>query len=113
MRVDIYWNLHKNVWSIRHKGRVIQHATHALVQDATFVVQEGGRQRVLREMKKNVHAFVRGTLVWSTDSTEDRLHPGQAVSYNPYKGPSFFRKDTGEDIKEAKFAYLGEKTVLV
>ena len=60
MKVEIYYNLHKNVFSVRHKGRVIQHTSMAVIKDAEYVVRPAGRAKVLREGKKNVHAFVRG-----------------------------------------------------
>jgi hypothetical protein len=116
MKVEIYWNLHKNVWSIRHKGKVVQHANRAVVKNAKFVVQEGGRQRVLRECRKNAHAFVRGELVWTDKDPRPMLFTtseDEAVSYNPYKGPSFFMKTTGEDIVDAPIVLLGEKMLYV
>jgi hypothetical protein len=65
MRVEIYRNLHKNTFSIRSvkTGRVIGHADVVEVKNAQFVVRQAGRERVLKESRKNVHAFVRGELV--------------------------------------------------
>ena len=62
MNVEIYFNLHKRVFSVRHKGRVIEHVESAIIRRPKFVVQAAGRAKVLREKKKNVHAFVRGEL---------------------------------------------------
>jgi len=64
MRVEVYWNLSRNCWSIRDvaTGRIHAHADKVSVRGAQFVVQPAGRARVLRERKKNVHAFVRGEL---------------------------------------------------
>lgn len=45
-----------------------------------------GRQRVLKKRRKNVHAYVRGTLV---DVTTPRYVDVKPISYNPYKGPNF------------------------
>ena len=61
MKIEVYWNLHKEMFSVRHKGKVIAHVACINVKDAKFVVQKAGRERVLREKKKNVHAFIRGT----------------------------------------------------
>lgn len=68
MRVFIYWNLHRACWSIKaldgaSKGLVVAHAVHWQVEGVRFKVSEAGRQRVLREKRKNVHAGVVGTLV--------------------------------------------------
>jgi hypothetical protein len=67
MRVEAYYNLKTKTPSVRalegnDKGRVISHPTLVAIRDASFVVQEDGRQRVIREKQKNVHAFVRGQL---------------------------------------------------
>lgn len=68
MRVFVYFNLHKKCWSIRamegnQKGRVIAHAQAVELANCTFKVSEAGRQRVLREKRKNVHAGVVGDII--------------------------------------------------
>ena len=51
MEVDVYRNLHKNVWSVRNRatGRVRQYADKFVVRNAKFVVQPAGMAKVLRE----------------------------------------------------------------
>ena len=66
MKVKVYYNLHKNCYSIvslekENYGKVIKHENCVPLFDAQFKVSEKGRQRVLREQKKNVHAYVVGT----------------------------------------------------
>jgi hypothetical protein len=92
-----------------HQGRVVLHAHDVLVNDAILVVQEAGRQRVIREKRKNVHAFVRGTLIGYVPMGKHEgvgyLGTGKdkvQVSYNPFAGPSFTRKDTGEPVHSAE-----------
>ena len=53
MKVDVYFNLHKKLLSVRHKGRVIHHSNYVKIINPTFVVSEAGRQRVIREKRKN------------------------------------------------------------
>lgn len=99
MKVFIYFNLHKKCFSIKalegpNKGRVIAHRSKALVFDATFKVSEAGRQRVLREQRKNVHAGVVGEWIGAEDgndaATIDMIATnGSAITYNPYKHDSF------------------------
>ena len=65
MQVEIYRNLHKKCFSIRHNGKVIDYLyddqeLHLI--DVKFRVQPAGRERVRRENKKNVHAYVKGTI---------------------------------------------------
>jgi hypothetical protein len=88
-KVQVYRNLHKGCYSVRCKksGRVIYHTDKIYLQDVEFKVSESGRQRVLREKRKNVHAFVEG--VWLpmlpvTVSTTERIR------YNPYKYGYFY-----------------------
>lgn len=137
MRVEVYWNLHRKCYSVRalkgeHKGRVILHATKLLLRDVKLVVREAGRQRVLKERRKNVHAFVRGTLTASTGSCTDhpqysdrfrlecgwnseaatslaRFWHGPRITYNPYKFSTFVVDVNGAptQILEAPAVVMG------
>jgi len=59
-RVFVYFNLHKKVWSVRQSGKVVGHTEHIMLKDCRFLVGKKGRERVIREGKKNVHAGVSG-----------------------------------------------------
>lgn len=83
----VYRNLTKGCWSIKDTktNRVIGHADSLYLVNCDFKVSEAGRQRVLRERKKYVHAGVVGSL--TTDCfTIDNWTP---VKYNPYTCSSF------------------------
>ena len=105
IKVEVYFNLHKRVFSIRscRTGRVIHHAKHVHIVNPKFVVREGGRQRVLRERKKNVHAFVRGNLTAFKDNPS-RL--ADTIGYNPYKYDSFVNVTDEEPVYKAFRAWL-------
>jgi len=119
MKVEIYYNLNKHVLSVRQKGIVIKHTPAAEVFNAKFVVQPGGRKRVLREKRKNVHAFVRGTAGRLSKTVLSEMLgrkyevPGNwvRVTYNPYKYSSFVEADTGKPIREAAHVVISGKTV--
>ena len=101
MIVEVYFNLHKNLFSVRHEGRVIDHTHKIMLRDAKFVVQPGGRARVLREGRKNVHAWVKGEMIG------DIMHHNccHRIVYNPYKYESFV--DKGENpVYEAERVFL-------
>lgn len=108
MKVRVYWNLHKKCWSVqeRKSGWVVDHGQYIVMHDVSFVVRKGGRERVLREGKKNVHAFACGTLKRIEKETEGRLTPEDLlanpyrdeVTYNPYKYNSFVWKETEEPV---------------
>jgi hypothetical protein len=83
--VKVYWNLHRNCYSVQQNGLVVGHTDSIELRDVTFKVSEAGRQRVLKERKKNVHAFVTGYLY---DGKEERNYDISIV-YNPYKYDSF------------------------
>jgi len=64
MRVEVYRNLRNGLMSVREcGGRVLTHEHDVFIRGARFVVGPMGRERVLREGQKNVHAYVRGELV--------------------------------------------------
>jgi len=102
MRVEIYFNLHKKVFSMRHKGKVIAHVCNAMLKDVSFVVQPAGRARVLRDKKKNVHAFARGELI---EQVPVDNYVGNVAKYNPYKAATFVDKDD-EPLYKSDIAYL-------
>ena len=62
MRVEVYFNLHKKTFSVRSakSGKVLLHTDEVHIENPEFVVRQSGRNRVLSEGRKNVHAFVRG-----------------------------------------------------
>jgi hypothetical protein len=105
--VDVYYNLHKHLWSCRcrRSGRVV---LHTRVICATFgaglIVREAGRLRVLAEGVKNVHAFVRIDSAAYSDNVEHwqavaaDLHNKVGITYNPYRAGTFVRRDTGEAV---------------
>ena len=85
LEVECYWNFHKKMFSVRHKGRVIAHTPIFFLSNARFSVGKAGNAKVRREGRKNVHAFIRG------DWTEKPSITGmiQKVTYNPYKHTDF------------------------
>ena len=85
MRVRVYYNLNRSVWSIKamegeFKGKVIGYASSVVLSDAHTVVSEAGRQRVLREQRKNVHAYIDGQLQ-HVGGYQERLLPASRTGY--------------------------------
>ena len=108
MKVEVYRNLHKNCWSVRdsNTSRVIDHVNYIHLDDATLVVRPAGREKVLREKRKNVHAFIKGTASFLSEC--DNTYSKQVI-YNPYKYNSFVLYDTEEHITHAKHIYLNNE----
>ena len=73
--VEVYYNLHKKCLSVRKRGLVIDHVSSILLKNAEFVVQPAGRKRVVKEKRKNVHAYIRGerVAVASFDGKSERI----------------------------------------
>lgn len=100
MRVFVYYNLRKRVWSVKalegeKKGLVVAHLPVVYLTDCRFKVSEKLRQRVIREKQKNVHAGVVGRLTHGPVGAQ-----GKRVRYNPYLRGEFFL-DSGEAIQQA------------
>lgn len=112
MRVEVYFNLHKHVFSVRQcsTGRVILHTDKVHIRNPQFVVRKSGRDRVLREGKKNVHAFVRGEIAHFDDFNPDYLNYS-LVSYNPYKFDTFVDVCDTTPVRTAKRAVLEVRQV--
>lgn len=90
--VWVYRNLRKNCWSIMQNGLVINSKTTLCLKDVKFVVRPAGRARVLKEKRKNVHAFAVGFI-----SKSSKKKFKNRISYNPYTAP-FFKNATGAKI---------------
>ena len=104
--VKVYYNLHKKCVSVQQDGIVKFHTEYIVLRDVEFKVSEAGRQRVLKEKRKNVHAFCKGFI--SCPSVIDDLDyslMGEAT-YNPYKYSTFVNKETEEPIYKSDFIDL-------
>lgn len=109
-KVFVYYNLHKHCWSVMDykTRRVIDHRNFVTLVEAYPVVRQGGRERVLREQKKNVHAGVVGYLCQNTADMylENLSLEPSDVGYNPYKGKTFVYTASGLE-------WLGAPVVLM
>ena len=98
----IYWNLHKLTFSIMQNQKVVGHSNQLYLSDVEFRVRERGRQKVLKDKVKNVHAFVVGRIFFCPEADsypmndpldEEKLDMWtHRVSYNPYKGSHFIAR---------------------
>ena len=94
-RVEVYRNLHNNTFSIRRDGKVVKHLENWMtlyLQDVKFAVQPAGREKVRREGKNNVHAYVRGTVIKAEEHHLKETFKEKCVewvTYNPYQDDTF------------------------
>ena len=113
-RVQVYYNLHKKCLSIRHKGKVIEHAQEVTLTDARFHVQQAGRERVLKQKRKNVPAYISGKLkesFWFTQSPSYVWTARQHVTYNPYKYKNFVNEKTLKPVTSAEVVHISGKRI--
>ena len=101
--VEVYFNLQKKCWSVRQDGIVRYHTDYVFMRDAEFKVSQKGRDRVLREKRKNVHAVIKGFLHTPTDMPKAIDGEFTYITYNPYKYDSFVKVDTEHSVKTAKW----------
>jgi len=103
-RVFVYRNLHFDAptYSVRDTktGRVAAHVGSIVLKQVEFVVGQKGRERVVKEGRKNVHAGFRGTPTNSVLTNEVPL------TYNPYKNTTFVERETGNPVLSAPLARL-------
>lgn len=112
MRARLY--RHQGSWSLvadegPRKGRVVDVVDGVVLTDATFVVLEAGRNKVLKDRKPNPHAFVLGTVARTyplrtlRDTVDGvtlapALRAGVRVGYDPHRFASFVREDCGQGV---------------
>lgn len=125
---DVYLNLHKTGFlSVRaaegpEKWRVVGHVSAIQLEDCSFRVSEAGRQRVIRDRCKNVHATVRGRVVEA--SMEATPAPcltakhsailaagGRDTTYQPYYTPTFINRETKHPVHAAQTVVIVGKFV--
>ena len=116
IKVFVYFNLHKKCWSLKalegeNKGRVIAHEDFVTLVEATPKVSEAGRQRVLKEKRKNVHAGIVG--YWDKQTADMYmenldLDPWD-ITYNPYKYKTFVYSDIKMPFKSAPVVLMNAR----
>jgi len=101
MKVDVYVNLNRDCVSVRSResedyGTVVAHEPKVHLRDVEFVVQEAGRQKVVEQGVKNVHAFVRGE--WDE---KRNVVDGIYVTYDPFEYEQFYSPDVQSYVVSA------------
>ena len=103
-KVFVYKNLHQNCWSIRQDGLVKAHAKYLYMWDCLFQVNQKGRERVIKEKQKNVHAGILGYISSSVIS-QTGCKP---IGYNPYKHKTFIQGLSQKPVYHCDQVVLGK-----
>ena len=115
MRAYVYYNLHKKCWSLKNwkSKRVEKHAKRVVMINCEMKVSEAGRQRVLKEKRKNVHAGILGKVLSCTDAEQCRQLPEefQQITYCPYKYKTFVTVNGVLPVYNAKCVFIQDGKV--
>lgn len=115
MRVRVYWNLKRHMWSIvalegEKKNRVILYATVVTLTKVEGRVSAAGREKVRRERRKNVHAAIVGELSFFRSGKPSKSIFGgeetEAIIYNPYIHETFVYAKDHKPFSTAPWATL-------
>jgi hypothetical protein len=109
--VRVFKNWKHNCYNIMQDGRVCATAAQVRLAKVEFLVRDSGRQRMLRGLPKNVHAYAVGYLVdYVHPAGERRLEPlsGRSVFYNPFRFNTFVDSDTHAAVTSAEHLQLDE-----
>jgi hypothetical protein len=103
----VYRNLHRGNFSVQtylqeKKGyRVTDRVSTAILEDCSFRVYETGRQKVIKEKRKNVHAYVEPKSYRVINGDID-VSKFREIYYNPYDFDSFVYKDNLKKAEKVK-----------
>jgi hypothetical protein len=112
--VRVFRNWKRGCWSIMQDGMLRASARQVRLADVDFLVRASGRERMLREGRKNVHAYAVGTLldwVHPDDARELDALDGRTLVYDAYRWGSFVDRDSQAAVHESPAVRLHEAGV--
>lgn len=107
--VEMYRCLNRKgfTFSIRQGGKVVGHTSDITLFNCELVVNKSGKDRCIKSMQRNVHAFVRGTV---GDKKDIPLDLSYTLNYVPCSNIGFHINlfDNVDEIDNCKTVYLQE-----
>ena len=95
--IHVYRNLNRQgkVYSIRQNNVVVGHTTAICMRQCKFVVNDSGKDRAVRTMVRNVHAYINGYVSdnWQMVTKEQNVK----VNYRPFNNLEFYHTVNGTD----------------
>ena len=85
----VYWNLHKDCWSVVEGGKTHHYDQLSLIAPRTHFIPKK-YEISMQLQRRHVCATMKG------QRTEFTPIEGRAFSYNPFKSKDFYYMDTGE-----------------
>jgi hypothetical protein len=109
--VRVFRNLKYDCYTVMQRGRVVASARGVVLRDVELLVRESGRQRMIRERKRNVHAYAVGFLAgWIHADDEQPIEPyaGRAAFYDPYRFDTFVDVETLTPLARVSWLQLDD-----
>lgn len=98
--VRVHWHLTAKLWSVSDPAtrRVTGYTPHLTLWSPRAHISEAGRQRAIREGRRNVHCWVGGVTGQSAlhRIRDESLAEFPTISYNPFRAPHFCWTEGGE-----------------
>jgi hypothetical protein len=107
----IYRNLRNKCFSVlkyneEKKGyRLHTHLERAILTDVVTKVSQAGRQKVIQDKQKNVHAFILAKY-YVPIPVDRRVVRSEEIYYNPYEQSTFSENKNGPTFTGCEFALL-------
>lgn len=112
--VRVIRNWKHDCYTILQNGTPKASARQVHLADVEFRVRQSGRNKMLREKRRNVHAYAVGRLIDYTHPDEDRVIGnirGRAVAYDPYRAAAFVDVETDTPVTAARVVHFAENGV--
>ena len=96
-------------------GRLKASARQVRLSEVEFRVRKSGRERMLRNQRRNIHAYAIGRLLDFVHPDDDReldSMSGRSVYYNPYGFAYFADKETQAPVNSAQVVQFDEQGVV-
>lgn len=112
--VRVYRNLLNHRISVQAKidkrWKVVGHVTELAIANVSFTIRESGRKRVLRDKRKNVHAWAEGILIGDRNIPR-KIPIDIPLLYNPYTMDKFLDKRSHRIIETADYLVVRSNEV--
>lgn len=99
-RVSVHWNSTKQMYSVKHRGRVVAHVSQVRLKNAKLHVSKKGHARALKGSRVG-HAHVSGTVAHHAPE-----HTSHGVTYNPHKHDTFVTRSDGRAVHRARTVHM-------
>lgn len=100
-KVRCHKNLHRGVWSITLRGKVVAQVPEVVLANVTFKIRETARQRVIARRCREVHAWAEGEIAEHCPSGVRA-----PISHDPYVAATFIARNTGAAVMGAEFVHF-------